>query len=254
MKLVLEKFKKSIKSELLAAISIDFIIKMGKDAYLENEAQIDQSLLSHGFIDFTIDEDCELSNTWKSVKDCYDFVDDNPYYLVEVFHGLMIQSWHVFLADIYAEMTYSTRHADKVYSIGKIEVNINPEELSKDYLPDAIRIRSTQKFKFYPTDKQLSIINKALEIVVDDLNPEIKKIKQEINVRNLIQHNKGIIREEDIERNNGNFTHVHQTESRNEVFYVGDRINRDILDLRVLAGNFFSIAEKMLKKEIENDV
>lgn len=248
MKLVKEAFVNSLERELLAAISLSCVVDMGK-THFESRAEELKGKFRHGFISVNEPQLGQFANANVAIEEAYEFVKFNPWLVIEIFHGLMIQSWFQFLFGIYVEMIYDTRHGHRTYPIDKVRVPVDPEVLSKEYLPDTIRRSLMDNFDFQKAEEKLRIVAKGLGKKVEHLEPELGIIRQEILVRNLIQHNKGNIRIDDIEQNRGPFSRVDKSAGRIKQFSSGNRIERDLYDLRMLAGVMHRISDKLLPDE-----
>lgn len=248
MKLVQERFLNALNEELHAAISLTYVVDLGKNKF-ESHPETSRGTYRHGFISINEPELGMFANSSVDVVDAYEFVKTNSTLVFEVFHNLMIQSWFQFLSGLHREMIYSLRHAERKYDIDKKKISISLELLSKKHLPDVIFHDICDDFERENADKKISIVLKGLGKNSATLEPELSIIRQEIIVRNLIQHNKGVIRDEDIEKNGKSFTKVDMTAGRIEKLSAGQRIQRDLSDIRKLAAVFYSISEKLLGDE-----
>ena len=116
MKFVKQKFNEDIKRELLSALSINYVVSLGKNSYENNGSEV-KGILKHGFLEAGESYYDEFTNINIQAEDAYKFVDKNPFLIVEIFHGLMIQSWFEFLSGIYREMVWQIRNGEKIYPI-----------------------------------------------------------------------------------------------------------------------------------------
>ncbi|MGZ3807845.1 MAG: hypothetical protein ACXVCE_07150 [Bacteriovorax sp.] len=245
MKLVKHTFLESLERELMAAMSLAYIVDLGKGHFEIHTDELNGKF-RHGFISINESGLGNFANANVAVEDAYKFVKSNPWLIIEIFHGLMIQSWFQFLSGIYREMIYSMRHGLGSYPVGKIKIQIDPDLMSKEYLPDAIRRSLSDDFELQSAKEQIRIVVKGLKRKLEDLEPELSIVRQEIIVRNLIQHNKGYIRIDDIQENGGPISKVDTSADRTEKQLAGSRVQRDLHDLRKLASVMARISEKLV--------
>ena len=78
------------------------------------------------------------------------------------------------------------------------------------------------------------------------MEPALQSLKNDIIIRNLIQHNHGIVRAEDLRK--AGISHFSSTSqiAGTDVYREGDRIRRTPVDLRALANSAELVSEKLI--------
>ncbi len=122
---------------------------------------------------------------------------EKPNMPLELFHAYYIQAWLGFLDNLFERMLDEHFAGLKSYKIKTMQIEFISSEDTPSTLVDNVKKRVWENFsnKIQSKDK-LSIITKALNADI----PEVLKanIHEHVVVRNLLQHNKGKLRERDL--------------------------------------------------------
>ena len=130
----------------------------------------------------------------------HDELIENRNLVLSLYFGEIIQLWYDYLMDIYKELLLWNIYSDGHFIIQseniKVDLSLPKEQLINSIIEGAVR-----NFDFLPANEKLTRVKKALSRSDDEWHvgdEYIKSIRINILIRNIMQHNLGIISEDDI--------------------------------------------------------
>jgi hypothetical protein len=174
----------------------------------------------------------------------------NPFLAIEAFHGIVIQLWHEFLSDLYCAGVAQELATPGMYQLGEIELRIDAEALSGAALPEQLANAARVRFDFaVKSNEKLRVVAKMLKRTEAIRQPAIQahvdKIRQNVVVRNVLQHNRGILRSTDLDE-----LGVKELPSDlgSKIHYVpaGFRVHRTPFDLDDCVASMVALARELV--------
>lgn len=120
----------------------------------------------------------------------------------EMIHTQSVQKWHDFLGKVYEQILIEQLGGKKSYAALN-NVSIKKIDLSTaeaNNIITKVQESALSSFNFEPADKRLDTIITALERKKTIPNELKKAIQKHITVRNVFQHNNGVLRTDDIKK------------------------------------------------------
>jgi hypothetical protein len=134
-------------------------------------------------------------------KNIHDELIKNKDIILNLYFGELIQYWYDYLSDIYlALLKWNIYHNGK-FNIQSENLKIDLS-LSKDGLIQNVIDSAIKNFDFLPASEKLNRVKKALSKTEEDWkkgSEYINNIRTNIQIRNIMQHNLGIISAEDLQ-------------------------------------------------------
>jgi hypothetical protein len=129
---------------------------------------------------------------------------DNPFLAIEVFHGIVIQRWHEFLSDVYRAGVAQELDTPGKYELGVIDLRLDAGAVSAVALLEEVANAARVRFDFTVKSKEkLRVVAKMLKRTAAIRQPAIQvhvdTINQNVVARNVLQHNRGILRSDDLD-------------------------------------------------------
>jgi len=128
-------------------------------------------------------------------------------------------------------------------------VNLRIGDLHGASLPDALADAARDRFDFEKSsDRKLSIVARILgrrDALNDPALAEAKRaLAMNVLIRNVFQHNRGVVREDDVEKNGGPFTC--NLGDRVLTVSVGGQLHRTLFDLEACIGAMVQVAHVLV--------
>ena len=150
-------------------------------------------------------------------------------------HAFIIQEWHLFLDNVFAEViAYNLLHTTMPgFSKMSIKVDFNDIDLSSaSKARKCICGKLKEAFSFEGYDEKIDIIKKLI-----DLQPyfgtELPFMKKSVIVRNIFQHQKGEVYPSDLTRLGGSLTLLNDANT-SVSFNVGDKLKISKAEIKEL--------------------
>lgn len=124
-------------------------------------------------------------------------------------HAFIIQEWQIFLDNIYEKvLTYTIRSAGKS-KLDKCCIRADFDVLSVDFsstakVRDSIVGIARSSFAFDTYDSKIKWLRKAFE--TECCSSQLEFIRKNVNIRNIFQHHKGIVKPDMIRKMGGKLT------------------------------------------------
>lgn len=243
MQLIRDDFHASIRTEIEVALGLYFVLNVGRVQY----AQIANSYPnSRAFVG----SGNPISNPRTiAFAPTHSFVSNTlaaqPNLVFEGFHASIVQHWFDFLLKVYTfcagEAISGVRHRN----IPDIDIAYNFERAPGVSLETSLVIACREAFDFKQADEKLRVVRTALGVDLQGVQSEVRVIKENIIIRNMIQHNKGIIRDEDLRRLGANSI---SCDEGNAVIQkvAGDRVQRTAYDLEACVTAMMTVSSVLV--------
>ncbi|MFM2429003.1 MAG: hypothetical protein RLZZ511_216 [Cyanobacteriota bacterium] len=125
-----------------------------------------------------------------------EIVAENNYMIFEAFLAELVQIWFDFLADIYEQaIEDNLQGKDHPYPIPEAKVKVD-FSLSGFKLNQQLKKSARKDFDFLPAKDKLKIVRKTLQKDLSGKEAQLKLIKTNIYIRNILQHGNGIVSSE----------------------------------------------------------
>jgi len=143
--------------------------------------------------------------------------------VIVLIQAALVQEWSIFLDSVfYAAVLYFLETGDIV--------KLPPERLDlKKIVPTgfsnlrkSIATATSESFSFRPYDYKIEILCKAFK-VTDGL-PLKSVLKKHVEIRNIFQHSRGIVRQTDLDKIGGAGFDILQEDQTKKIYGVGDTI------------------------------
>jgi hypothetical protein len=120
---------------------------------------------------------------------------------LELVHAYLVQSWHGFLDSLFETMLEQHFAGRAIYDLGSMPVHFKSSEDTPETVVANIQLRALEHFCMrMSSDDKMRVVEKALNAKMpEDLAHNIRK---HVIVRNVLQHNRGMLRPRDLQRLN----------------------------------------------------
>jgi hypothetical protein len=117
----------------------------------------------------------------------------------ELMHAQVIQYWQDFLDELLLELTRRHFTGSRTYrGLGAIQLRLDCRQVNDENLIDELVERAGREFAFMEAAEKLRLAARALGASIPQQLS--RAIKKDVTVRNVLQHNDGILRDEDLKR------------------------------------------------------
>ncbi len=134
-------------------------------------------------------------------KEVHDKLYNNREVIFERYISVIVQKWYDFLAKIYKNALVSNIEGNTQYSIPSEKLKIDLSKKSNLILENVIE-SAVKNYDFLNSDEKLSVIKKTFNVDNarwDASRNDLDVIKENVLIRNIFQHNHGIIKAEDLQ-------------------------------------------------------
>ena len=157
----------------------------------------------------------------------------------------LVQHWSDYLLELYKEIIKKSLRGEGGYKIPKLQPKIDAIKISSTNLELVLIDACLESFDFESSQNKLPIIKKALDADLSGVSDDIANIKKFIIVRNICQHNLGIVRVDDITLLGlANISLDAGNSTRH--FKVGDRLELSPFDIEACADSIIAIAQALV--------
>ena len=168
-------------------------------------------------------------------KQVLSLLDDNPNLIFEPFLGSVIQLWNDFLCDIFYDAVRESLRSPGVYTLKKLEIRLeNFANIDEANLANSVAESARKRFDDTSVKEKIQAVAKVLSVNLGSLTDEIKRITENIVVRNALQHNHGFLRQRDLDEVGSSYIPFDQGEEIIQLG-LGDRAYRSAYDIDELA-------------------
>lgn len=167
-------------------------------------------------------------------------------------HACLVQEWTIFLDSVFSQAVF---HLLKVGNAEKLPEetldlkDLDPSKISN--LRKSIAKTACENFSFRPYDKKIETICSMFGVEGDSGNStsDSAKMRKHIEIRNIFQHNRGIVRKKDMERIGIKFFKILQEDQTIKEYGEGTKIILTVDEIQDLNKtiNTFSKCFEVLK-------
>ncbi|ENM5859937.1 hypothetical protein NTE23_003891, partial [Vibrio mimicus] len=171
---------------------------------------------------------------------------EKPNVVLELYLTEIIQHWYDFLEDVYKKALTDNYYNNCGYQLSsqKILLDFNSKD---NQLYDDIISKSVLDFNFLPAKEKLRILKKLFNADFSDCESELDNLKENIQVRNILQHRLGFIEVKDISDLDG--TKIKEDHGDKIVEKsAGQRVSRTVFDLENLVLDLKKISANLVEK------
>jgi hypothetical protein len=142
-------------------------------------------------------------------------------------HAGLVQEWSIFLDSIFSKGVFFLLKVGNGSRLprGTLDLNqLDPANLNK--LRESIATAACENFSFRPYDNKTKIICSMFGVDDDPGNSasDSAKMRKHVEIRNIFQHNRGIVRNKDLERIGIKFFKILQDDQSYEDYAEGNKI------------------------------
>lgn len=117
----------------------------------------------------------------------------------ELIHAQVIQYWHDFLDELLLELARRHFTGSRTYpGLGTIQLRLDCRQVDHSCLVDQVVERAAREFAFMEAMDKLRLAARALGVSIPQ--ELTRAIRKDVMVRNVLQHNDGMLRDEDLKR------------------------------------------------------
>jgi hypothetical protein len=160
----------------------------------------------------------------------------------------LVQEWNIFLDSVFCDTVLyllETGNVEKLPSERLDLKKIVPTGFS--HLRKSIANAASESFSFKPYDQKIDILCKIFN--TNDELPQKSFLKKHVEIRNIFQHNRGIVRQTDLDKmGEANFV-ISQEDQTKKTYSVGEMIILTLCEIQKLnnAIKDFSIKFEVLQ-------
>lgn len=144
-------------------------------------------------------ETAKVSTTPRPVRLLLEVFSQRDTVTNELMHAQVIQYWQDFLDALLLELARRHFTGSRTYpGLGTIQLRLDCRQVDHSCLVDQVVERAAREFAFMEAMDKLRLAAKALGVCIPQ--ELTRAIKKDVTVRNVLQHNDGILRDEDLKR------------------------------------------------------
>jgi hypothetical protein len=245
MKKIRDCFQQELVESLQIAHSLIAISSLGEEPLLENMKKNPES--GHQFaIPIPGAMGIEIAKlnfmTWKDIFATYHA---HKAAIHELVHAQMVQKWYDFLNQLFEKVVKDHFSGVKSYpKVPQLKVTIDFSIDNSTTLIQNIPERAREWFDFIKAEEKINKIEKILGIQIDQ---QLKSsIKKHIIVRNILEHNNGVIRDRDVKDLGSQVINLFDDSATDKDFKVGDRVKITFYELLRIRHDFHKAASIMI--------
>ncbi|MCT7979760.1 hypothetical protein [Laspinema olomoucense] len=186
-------------------------------------------------------------------KDLLTELQSNPGIVQEIVHGYLIQVWYEFLGQIFQAILHEHFCGPNDYSkLPKINVQLDLAISNSSNIVSNIEEKAANWFEHEKNHEKINKIEKYLEISIDENLKQ--RIKKYIIVRNVIQHNRGVLRDQDLEtlgRKGGNITLINDSQ-QHQAYTAGERVMISYWEVEALKNDLYEASNQLIPGDSES--
>lgn len=164
--------------------------------------------------------------------------------LYELYLTEIIQHWFDFLSDIYRKAVCDTLRCNANYALPKIQVRIDFNEASSN-INSHIEEIASNNFDFLSADEKLKVIRKTLSINLTAIQSDINLIRINVKVRNILQHNLGVVSSDDLSELGVSSIDVDEGNSIKSII-ADQKITRTAFDIENLVTSLATVVKTLV--------
>lgn len=246
MKLLQQSFNNQIKIQLKEALSLELVQSFGfprlKEFSEKNPDTGTFALRQHMKLPESAPFITNISHS-EAVK----IVENHTNLVFEIFHSNLIQKWFTYLGDVFFLLISDNLLKKASFKIPEIKIDFSFVDIGDSSLAETIRSQIVESFEYLSAEKKWDYLRRSLALEDPEIREKYQIIKREIIIRNLIQHNMGVVRPEDLKKAGVNCFTSDEGGSTT-AFKENSRIRRGIFDLENLVYAMEMVSLKITEK------
>jgi hypothetical protein len=234
------KFILNVGHSMDMANSLTALVRRGQAELSAHVARYPEATFTVGLGD---PETATLRTRARPIRALLDVFSQRDTVTNELIHAQVIQYWHDFLDELLAELVRRHLAGSRPYvGLGAIDLKLDCREITPANLVDRLVERAAKEFAFMESMEKLRVAAKALSASVPDTL--MRAVRKHVTVRNVLQHNDGILRHEDLRRLGLAGAGLPMTDSKGEpaVCHAGERVAVSFWELMLVCGDLCDAA------------
>lgn len=162
-------------------------------------------------------------------------------------HAFIIQEWHIFLDNVFAMViVHKLLHKKVISNFPKMNVKIDFSDVdlstvskARNYICDKLK----ETFSYDPYDEKIDKIKKLVDLK-PYITTELPFIKKNVIVRNIFQHQKGVVSSGDLTRLGGSLTLLGDANAPVS-FNAGDQLHISKTEIKALYETFHNTTKNL---------
>ena len=240
------KFVDKINESVTNAIGASVVLQIGIQAHASKASEYPDATIHVGSGDPSCPNTRHIKFTPTHIQANQKLV-NNRNIILELYLTEIIQHWFDFLAEIYAKAISENVHQSGRFPITKVKMQVDLSSSGSDLI-NSIENNANANFGFLPASEKLRIVKKILGTTLSEVQIDEACIKTNIQVRNILQHQLGIVSNSDlsdigvsfIEEDHGN---------KKENISSGNKITRTYFDLENFVDSLTNVATALVKTQ-----
>lgn len=240
---ILDDFINKLKQAARDAIGSYGVMKMGVDRHQQTTSQYPTGIMIVGAGPPTQQgvRKVKYSPTNEQIQTK---LQNNSELILELFLTEIIQNWFDFLADIYVKAVENNLSGVSQYPIPIASLKLDLTHCNEDLLKHVLD-SSSKYFDFLSSKEKLNVVKKILGADMSNICSEMELLKTNIQVRNILQHQAGIVSDKDLNDLGVSFiTEDHGNSNKN--IYSNQRVTRTAFDIENLVDAIEIIANTLI--------
>lgn len=243
MHAIRDAFVRSIGTTMSNAVGTSVVLNLGINAHKSSAQQTPnaQLLVGAGPPGQAGSRAVQFAPTHGNIQT---LLQSNRNVLYELYLTELIQHWFDFLGELYKNAVDQKLSCNAPYSIPKIKVLLDFDKASTN-LRAHILETACEKFDFLAADDKLRVVQKSLKVDLTNVQTDVRQIKVNIAVRNILQHNLGIVSTDHLQALDARSIEVDQGNGKVQIT-TGQRVPRSAFDLENLVFSFAKVASALV--------
>lgn len=180
-------------------------------------------------------------------KDLLTELQSNHGIVQEIVHGYLIQIWYEFLRKIFEKILEEHFSGQRYYpNAPNIKIGLNFAEDDDSNIISNIQKKASKSFDFIDNDEKMGKIAKSLKTKINQGLQD--RIIKHIIVRNVIQHNRGVLRDEDLQKlgcQGGNISLI-DDQNKPKQYKQGDRVVISYWEVEALKNDLYEASNQLI--------
>lgn len=244
MKTICNSFVNRIKNTTKLGLGASTIFQLGHNCYIETALKFPdaQILIGSGKPN---EPNARIIKYATTHKELFKLMENNKGLLLELVLSELVQHWFDYLLEIYKEVIKKSIRGEKCYNLPKLQPKIDVTKISSTNLEQVLIDASVESFDFETSQNKLHIIRKALNVDLSNVSNDVESIKKFITIRNIFQHNLGVVRTDDVV--GLGFANISLDTGKSiRQFKVGDRLELSPFDIEAYADSIIAVSQALV--------
>jgi len=232
-----------IQTAVTDSIGVYCILGMGQGEHAKIAIQYPEARFMVG-AGHPNDKDARVIKFAPTHRSIQNKLDSSPNLILELYLTEIMQHWYDFLLDLYENSLNCNFFHGAEYPIPKARINIDLS-LKDNALYNQIITTSLKDFDFLSAGDKLKTVKKILAVDLNGIESDIKILKTNIQVRNILQHRLGYVNEKDLSDLGCSYLEEDHGSEMKKI-KSGEKVSRTVYDLEELVNSLTKIANKLV--------